>query len=1048
MSSDPPEKAAEPQEEASETAEPKPVATSSDRPEPARTPTTSRPPAGLPIVAKTARSEERWGWVPLALAFAVPALLFFVLPPLSKSGLWDPYELNVADLARRIAANLYHAPGTLLEGTDNSMPHLNDLGRPELPFTSMALGFKVFGLHVWAGRFPLAVWGLVGVLAIYGSVARLIDKRAGLYSALALSTMPLYFVQARTMLGDIVTMSAVAMIFGGFSVAALDTRPKSLVPRLAWLVVGLAGVVAGYMSRGALLGVGAPLLGVGFAWALAAVNGTKRNRDALGDAVGGLAVGVGAAAVYVAVSALGAAAPKTLSVAVGAMVKTPSKYPTYDVMIGNIGHALAPWSAFAPFALGRLFLPPRDEGREPLGNDAFRRESVFRTAVLLTAATTYAAHAYLAAHTDPIAFAGPAVIAVACGVAIRDFDRGAHASVAVGIGTLIFLEVLHHDFHELADKAFQAFAIVGATFPESFKEKSVLLWSVALYGFGAVAFLSWVERDSDRRPFHPKVYLGVIDSLRDAWDGILMLIYFATIAGASLAGLVVWAGVRTHAVWLHRMSLPVRDFILNAWWIVALAPPAAIFGIMFACDVWLWAFGRASSLSKESLTRGFEPFEELFERMGGAEKPATETKADTETKAETETKDASKTDAEKKAVDDDGRSPVTVVLFALSMLVYVLSGGKWAPFSPPKDLYDPKEGVTEAGRELLVSLLVLVPFMVLAVPGALLVVLLGHHLRPSIAIALAIPSGITAFLVIGFLGELLEGRRAAGLALFGATCAAVLSVAYYPALANQLSPKEVFESYEKVHKAGEPLALFGVGGRTAAYYAGGEPMILSEPGAAYRWLMGDDANGHRRFLAMRADELPKLNELYRERANPRANLPVLDARSSQIMLVASSLAPGETNESPLQKLILSAEPHPQHPLDVNMDDKLEVLGYDFTDEKDKRVETIAPGRKYQMHTYYRTLAPVTTEWEAFIHIDGYHRRHNGDHKVMDGKYPMNLWLPGDLLEDVYEFQLEPNFTPGTYTVFFGLFVGETRLKVKSGPNDGDNRINGGAVRVQ
>ena len=59
-----------------------------------------------------------------------------------------------------------------------------------------------------------------------------------------------------------------------------------------------------------------------------------------------------------------------------------------------------------------------------------------------------------------------------------------------------------------------------------------------------------------------------------------------------------------------------------------------------------------------------------------------------------------------------------------------------------------------------------------------------------------------------------------------------------------------------------------------------------------------------------------------------------------------------------------------------------------------------------------------------------------------------LWLPGDVLEDVYEFQLEPNFTPGTYTVFFGLFVGETRLKVKSGPTDGDNRINGGAVRVQ
>jgi hypothetical protein len=109
---------------------------------------------------------------------------------------------------------------------------------------------------------------------------------------------------------------------------------------------------------------------------------------------------------------------------------------------------------------------------------------------------------------------------------------------------------------------------------------------------------------------------------------------------------------------------------------------------------------------------------------------------------------------------------------------------------------------------------------------------------------------------------------------------------------------------------------------------------------------------------------------------------------------------------------------------------------------------VVPGTAYRMRTYFRVLAPVTTEWEAFIHIDGYHRRHNGDHKPMDGKYPFSLWLPGDLLVDDYEFKLEPNFSPGNYTVYFGLFVGDTRLKVKSGPSDGDNRINGGPLRVQ
>jgi hypothetical protein len=45
-------------------------------------------------------------WVPLVLAAVTPALFFFLLPPLTTSGLWDPYELNVADLARRVGFNL------------------------------------------------------------------------------------------------------------------------------------------------------------------------------------------------------------------------------------------------------------------------------------------------------------------------------------------------------------------------------------------------------------------------------------------------------------------------------------------------------------------------------------------------------------------------------------------------------------------------------------------------------------------------------------------------------------------------------------------------------------------------------------------------------------------------------------------------------------------------------------------------------------------------------------------------------------------------------
>ena len=92
----------------------------------------------------------------------------------------------------------------------------------------------------------------------------------------------------------------------------------------------------------------------------------------------------------------------------------------------------------------------------------------------------------------------------------------------------------------------------------------------------------------------------------------------------------------------------------------------------------------------------------------------------------------------------------------------------------------------------------------------------------------------------------------------------------------------------------------------------------------------------------------------------------------------------EKNESPLDSIVLSAPPNPQRRLDANMDDKLEVIGFDLADERGRLVDGISPGRTYHMKTYYRVLAPVTSEWEAFIHIDGYHRRHNGDHKPMNG----------------------------------------------------------------
>jgi 4-amino-4-deoxy-L-arabinose transferase-like glycosyltransferase len=189
------------------------------------------------------------------LLFLLAALttLVSLFGPLSASGIWDPPELKVSDLARRIALNLLGATGLSLEGAVNTVPSLGELARGQLPFTSVAVGFRLFGLHEWAGRLPLAVWGLAGIWATYALIARLADRAAGAFAALVLATMPLYFLHARTILGEIVTMSALALAVAGLGIACFD-RPrageKRGVRRALWLLLGCVGLGAGFGARG------------------------------------------------------------------------------------------------------------------------------------------------------------------------------------------------------------------------------------------------------------------------------------------------------------------------------------------------------------------------------------------------------------------------------------------------------------------------------------------------------------------------------------------------------------------------------------------------------------------------------------------------------------------------------------------------------------------------------------------------------------------------------------------------------------------------------
>lgn len=831
------------------------------------------------------------GWSSRLVAFGVGAVMFF--GALATSGIWDPYELDAAEFSRRIAVHVFGAKNLELPDAMNAMPTLSDLRMGELPFTSMALGFKLFGLRDWTGRLPLALWAFVGVVVLHELLARLSGRKAALYGAVALATMPLYFMQARTMLGDIVTMAALSMAFSGLVGMLLDrARPRSgaalveerqtLLVKLVWFVVAAVGLVSGYMSRGLLIGVAIPTVTAGLTW-LALCQGARRST--VENAFGALSLVGGLVATYFAVKLyLHASATAPLPRSLGAMpIAKAGVEVTFDRTIRHLGHAIFPWSALVPFVVGRLFRAPTG-----LDEEQTRRETGLRVALLVGVAVAFGAYAFAAPYTVFIPFGAVALLAGIVAVAVADFDRGAPPSRSIALATLLLAAVLYRDMSLEPSRVFSVFEVDKPSFPKSFEEPAKSLMRLSMLGFAGFVGIAWFESNEERPASSLRQWIDELvteyrngfDKLGKVWNGNLL--FALTVVEAALVGLGVMLFVGTRLGWGSTQKLS-KNFIevgLNLWWAVPLGCVPVPGALVIVRDAFRWFFERTR------LPRG---------------------------------------------------------------------------------------------------------------AGVLL-----------------------AALVVG----------------------AVLSFGYFPALAAQVSPKEVLDAYARLQGVGEPLGLLGVRARSIAYYQrGGEVRSFVDAAQAFEWMM---ASGTRRWLIVKADDLPKLNSMHR--AATGKNLPVLDARSSQILLVSNDLGAAR-NENPLCSTVLDDVPTPANKSDVMFEDQLEMFGWEVRDEAGVVVDSVVPQRKYHVRFYYRVAKSVSGNWKAFLHIDGFQRRYNGDHTVLDGKYASNLWQPNDVLVDDYVVELEPNFTPGDYTVFTGFFSGDTRFRVARG-NHHDNRVVVGALHVR
>lgn len=855
------------------------------------------------------RTRRTAPWLPEGLAgnaaFVAVIVGVFLLTGLAASGIWDPHELRRAELARRLAIHLYGATELVVDPVSDVMPTLSDLGAGELPFTSMALGLSVFGLEDWAGRLPLALWGVVGALVMFAFLARYVRPRAGTYAVVALVTMPLYFMQARTMLGDIVTMAAFAMAFFGGLGTMVERRSTAVA--VAWLGTAVLGLVAGFECRGLLLGVAAPALGVAASWWVAGVGAGETERRPLRGTLssGGMLV-VGAVALSVGVVSLQGAAESTEIVprALGfATMSAPPVSSTFDLTVRDLGHALFPWSALLPFAFGRLAWS-RASGALAHGS-ADGVERLLRVGLVVGVSVAFVVHAWVAPYAGSLPFVATTLLAAVLGLVVSDFERGAPPSALVGFGTVVLGLVLLWDLRRMPHKLLAVFHLPRDAVGDTLGVAGGDRLQVATLAFLLVCWLSW--RD-------PPGLLQASGGPRSEEET----------AGAAL----------------------------RRWWRGRIADYER-------------AAGRLAALSGGNVA-----FALLVVEAG---------------------------------------------LVGLGIMLVVGRRFGW-------------QSVTTMWRPL--ARVALNAWWALPL-GLLLLVVVLDLARGLFAFALA----------------WLRLPRASAIALAALASGGAICFGDYAAMAQRLSPKGVFIEYAARRGPGEPLALLGVDETSGRYYASGaEVMGLSGAREAVRWLTSGRRSEppERRWLVLDADELAQVNALFRQ--SEGTNLPVVGSTEGEALLASSALE-GAPNDNPLEPFVLQGPPDAiQHPVDASLGGRVRVLGWELRDDRGDLARVAVPGRRYRLTVFYRVVARLRHDYRAFLHIDGDGRRHNADHELVGGRYPSRLWRPGDVIGDVHELVLEPNFTPGRYAVYFGLYVGKQRLEVRHGPHR-DDRVVGGTLPV-
>ncbi len=126
-----------------------------------------------------------------------------------------------------------------------------------------------------------------------------------------------------------------------------------------------------------------------------------------------------------------------------------------------------------------------------------------------------------------------------------------------------------------------------------------------------------------------------------------------------------------------------------------------------------------------------------------------------------------------------------------------------------------------------------------------------------------------------------------------------------------------------------------------------------------------------------------------------------------------------------------------HPMKTQLAEDIHLLGYELEGAGQGTPPQAQPGDVLRLTLVWETETPLSERYHVFTHLIG--TAHNpatggplwgqDDQAPLAGAYPTDQWLPGILLEDHYEIQIDPQAPPGDYQLAVGMYTIEDGARV-------------------